>query len=119
MSFELFQKLYIVLMCVNITLIVGGISPMYESGSAMNLTSYESNPSDPGDLQGMMGWLKSAANVIFLGGVMAVLASSGMPVEVQWLIGIPIMTLAFFGLLPVIEAIVKQVFGLVGLFLGR
>ena len=103
MSDGLVARLYIIMMCMNIGLIVfGGVHTYKSSGAELNMTS----TNIPADIAGVaLNGLSQVYDVFFGGAIMTMLSSSGMPMEVQYVVATPIIALSILALLPFVPII--------------
>jgi len=103
MSDGLVARLYIIMMCMNIGLIIfGGVHTYKPSGDELDLTVTDV----PANIGGVATEFIYQVYDTFLGGaIIRMLSSSGMPVEVQYVIATPIIALSILALLPFVPIV--------------
>ena len=122
MSEGLFTRVYMVLMCINIALIVFGGVTVYKNQNnpgegEFNMTSVVTTPSYT-NVDAIWGWISLGFDFVLLGGIVGMFSQAGMPVEVQMMFGVPITALAIYAMYPIIKAVASAIGGAIGGVLG-
>jgi len=66
------------------------------------MTTYIGNQ----DISSSIGMALLLVNMVLGGGIIALLTSAGMPIEVQYIIGIPMLILTIFAVMPLIGKLI-------------
>lgn len=89
-------KIVVFLACINIFLVISGFSV------GTDMTSYIGNQ----DVYSAIGTAMLLVNLVLGGGIIALLTSAGLPIEVQYIIGVPMLIMTIFAVLPLIGRLI-------------
>lgn len=104
---ETATRIYIIFLCVNLALTLGGAT--VDSDADIADQAYHTNGTIAGSsgiggsISGILSFLETVISFLLGGGIAAMLISAGMPEEIQLLIGVPMLALAYLALAPLIS----------------
>ena len=107
---ETATRIYIIFLCINLALTLGGATVSDDANIAE--ASYDSNGTIAsgsdigGSISGILAFLTTVISFLLGGGIAAMLISAGMPEEIQLVIGVPMLALAYLALAPLISRFV-------------
>jgi len=109
---ESWAKMYVVFLCINIALMLGGQTITGSADLANKTYGADNSSKAAGDSNIVtMVWsyiyddLAPVAGFLLGAGIINMLQQAGMPSEIQWIIGTPLAVLAFLSFWPVIKGI--------------
>ena len=107
---ETATRIYIIFLCMNLALTMGGATVVGDANIAdasYNSTGGIASSSDiGGSISGILAFLTTVISFLLGGGIAAMLISAGMPEEIQLIIGVPMLALAYLALAPLISRFV-------------
>jgi len=100
---EAHTRVYIIFLCINIVLMLGGFSVAGSSNIAQKGYSISSTSDSTGQ-QGLLTFLITLVDFFVGGGIIGMLTSAGIPTEIQWIIGVPFAVLSLIILASLITS---------------
>lgn len=94
-------KIVVFLACINIFLVLGGFGV---STNTVDLTDNSTIGNQ--NVYSSIGTALMLVNLVLGGGIVGLLVSAGLPIEVQWIIGVPMLILTIFAVLPLIGRLI-------------